>query len=504
MISFLLSLLLSIGSEPSRYFAIQVVDEQTGRGVPLVQLETVDNVKFITDSNGLVAIDDPAMMNQKVFFKFTSHGYEFKKDMFDYPGEALEVKAGARATLKIKRINIAERLYRITGAGIYRDSVLLGEKVPIKQPLLNAQVVGQDSAQAAIYRGKIFWVWGDTSRLAYPLGNFMSTGATSELPRRGGLDPSAGIDLDYFGDGKGFVKKIAPVAEANLVWIDGLFTLPDESGAERLFCFYGHHKDLGTRLDRGLLVFNDAKQEFERVMTIPLDWPLAPTGFSQPDRYSDGGVEYIYFNNPFPNVRVRADVKSLKDLSTWEAFTPLAPGERFKGRSTKLQMRGGKVVWGWKRDTQPLDSKQQRELIDAGLMKLEDSPQFLTDVDTGKPILMHGGSVRWNEYRKRYVMIGLQGEGATSFLGEVWYAEAKQPTGPWRLAKKIVTHNKYSLYNPVHHAFFDQEGGKLIYFEGTYAATFTGPELATPRYEYNQIMYRLDLSDPRLKSVQGE
>jgi hypothetical protein len=100
-------------------------------------------------------------------------------------------------------------------------------------------------------------------------------------------------------------------------------------------------------------------------------------------------------------------------------------------------------------------------------------------------------------------MIGLQGEGS-SFLGEVWYAEAKQPTGPWRAAKKIVTHIKYSFYNPAHHPFFDQEGGKLIYFEGTYATTFSGAEVGTPRYEYNQIMYRLDLSDPRLKPVQSE
>ncbi|HSZ55587.1 MAG TPA: hypothetical protein VK797_08010 [Tepidisphaeraceae bacterium] len=28
-------------TQPSRYFAIQVVDEQTGRGVPLVELKTV-------------------------------------------------------------------------------------------------------------------------------------------------------------------------------------------------------------------------------------------------------------------------------------------------------------------------------------------------------------------------------------------------------------------------------------------------------------------------------
>ena len=44
---------------------------------------------------------------------------------------ALEVKAGGKAQIKLKRVNIAERLYRMTGAGIYRDSVLLGLPVPI-------------------------------------------------------------------------------------------------------------------------------------------------------------------------------------------------------------------------------------------------------------------------------------------------------------------------------------------------------------------------------------
>ena len=43
-------------------------------------------------------------------------------------------------------------------------------------------------------------------------------------------------------------------------------------------------------------------------------------------------------------------------------------------------------------------------------------------------------------------------------------------------------------------------GGRVIYFEGIYTNQFTGtPKTeATPRYDYNQIMYRLDLSGPRL------
>ncbi len=89
--------------------------------------------------------------------------------------------------------------------------------------------------------------------------------------------------------------------------------------------------------------------------------------------------------------------------------------------------------------------------------------------------------------------------GESSFLGEVWYAEADTPVGPWAYTRKVATHNKYSFYNPKHHPYFDQNGGRTIYFEGTYSWTFSGSEeRATPRYDYNQLMYRLDLGDPRL------
>jgi hypothetical protein len=43
-----------------------------------------------------------------------------------------------------------------------------------------------------------------------------------------------------------------------------------------------------------------------------------------------------------------------------------------------------------------------------------------------------------------------------------------------------------------------QENGKIIFFEGTFVTTFSGNPAPTPRYDYNQILYRIDLSDPRL------
>jgi len=126
---------------------------------------------------------------------------------------ALAVEPGKSATVRIRRINIAQRLYRITGEGIYRDSILLGRRAPISEPLLNGQVFGQDSVQNALYQGKLFWMWGDTSRPGYPLGNFHTSGATSALPGKGGRDPARGVDLKYFVDDKGFAREMAPIRE---------------------------------------------------------------------------------------------------------------------------------------------------------------------------------------------------------------------------------------------------------------------------------------------------
>ena len=47
--------------EAATYFTIRVVDEQTGRGVPLVELRTVNGIRLFTDSNGIVAFHEPGL-----------------------------------------------------------------------------------------------------------------------------------------------------------------------------------------------------------------------------------------------------------------------------------------------------------------------------------------------------------------------------------------------------------------------------------------------------------
>src|SRR5262249_61657288 len=110
--SVIISLLLaaSPAQRTDNYFKITVVDEQTGRAVPLVELRTTNNLRYVTDSNGIVAFHEPGLMDQTVFFYVQSHGYEYPKDGFGFRGKALKVTEGGSATLKIKRLNVAGRL----------------------------------------------------------------------------------------------------------------------------------------------------------------------------------------------------------------------------------------------------------------------------------------------------------------------------------------------------------------------------------------------------------
>ena len=65
-------------------------------------------------------------------------------------------------------------------------------------------------------------------------------------------------------------------------------------------------------------------------------------------------------------------------------------------------------------------------------------------------------------------------------------------------AVKILTHQNYTFYNPRIHPEFTAEDSPILIFEGTYTEEFANHPEPTPRYNYNQILYRLDLDDFRL------
>ena len=191
--------------EPAVYGEIRVVDAESGRGVPLVELITVNRVRFVTDNAGRVAFNEPGLMGREVYFTVRSHGYEIKRDGFGYAGVRITPKVGEVAEVKITRRNIAERLCRLTGEGRFRDALLLGKKPPLSDAPNPGLVAGQDSVQAAPYKGEIYWFWGDTNRMSYPLGLFRTSGAKTALPSAN-FDPASGIPFDYFTDKTGFVR----------------------------------------------------------------------------------------------------------------------------------------------------------------------------------------------------------------------------------------------------------------------------------------------------------
>lgn len=501
---------------PTDYFVIRVVDEKTGRGVPLVELRTTNDVAYCTDSNGVTAFLEPELMNRKVFFTITSPGYEFPADGFGFHGKALQTVSGTQVTLKIRRTNIAERLYRLTGAGIYRDSSLARIPTPRRAQRLNGDVVGQDSVLAVPYHGALHWFWGDTSRPDYPLGNFGTSGAVSPLAS----NPDRGIEFTYFVDASGFSRPMLPSKEPGPVWVSAVSSV--ENG-HRLTAYYSRIENLSKASERGLAVYNDQIDTFERVMQFDASKPLPLDGHpflatradtaltvetqgsfsSQPSRegVEKHGTTYLVGTDtdasPLPWVRVPATVEAMKDLNRYETYTCLRPAQA----GAHLQPdrdAGGKLIYAWRRAAPSLTFDRQQKLISTGVLKPDEAPFQLRDIETGKPVRPHSGSVYWNAYRQRWIMIVGQMGGGVSNVGEIWFAEADTAVGPWVYARKIATHPKMDFYNPTQHPFFDEQNGRRIYFEGTYVNTFSGNPAATPRYNYNQILYRLALDDPRL------
>src|SRR5262249_6627735 len=161
---------------------------------------------------------------------------------------------------------------------------------------------------------------------------------------------------------------------------------------------------------------------FEKVVQFPAasahpgDYPSG-----HPFLHRESGVEYIYYANPYPLIRVPADPERLKDPASFEAYTGLKRG------TTRAQQQldrgpGGALRYAWKLHTQVLPQDEQNKLIAAGRIKPEEALLNLRDVETGKTVLAHGGSLYWNAHRGRWVMIAVESFGSTSFLGEVWFA----------------------------------------------------------------------------------
>jgi hypothetical protein len=365
-------------------------------------------------------------------------------------------------------------------------------------------VAGQDSVQATVYRNKVYWFWGDTQRMDYPLGLFRMAGATTPTfdPDDPDSDPASGIKFEYFVGQDGFVRAMMPLRERpeGVIWLDGLCVVPDDKGVDRLIGHYSRRKGLTEEYEHGIAQFQDDRAEFESIKQLPLTetW-RRPSG--HPILMTEKGVTWLLFGSPTPNVRVRATLEDVIDPEQYQAYTCVKAEAGADSLKPDIGPNG-EPMWRWQVELPPVDSRTESQWVRDGWIQPAHARFYPADAASPSDrVTLHSGSVRWNSYRQRWVLIAGQVFGKPSMLGEVWYAEAQHPTGPFAKAVRIVTHDRQSFYNVCHHDFLDRADGRMIHFEGTYTADFSGNPVKTPRYNYNQVLYRLDLDESALQSA---
>lgn len=435
----------ALAVEPCR---IEIVDRENGWPVPLVELKTTHEARFVSDNVGLIALDDPELFDREVWFHVKGHGYGVKKDGFGFEGVRLQPKAGGKLRIEVERRNVAKRLGRLTGAGIFAEALKLGEESP--QP--ETGVFGCDSVLMARHGDRLFWLWGDTTLPGYPLGVFDSTFATTPLKPTAKFEPPFALPYTHLRDASGKPRGVADLPGDGPTWLGAMASVPDAKGRPHLVATYSKIKNHLDEYEVGLCVWDEKQERFaiEKVL-----WkgegkkPLIPRG--HPARWkAPDGKTWLLFGDPFPAMRCPDSFEAWQDPATWEA------------------------------------------------VNVPPSPR---SADDGSEVKPHRGSIAWNPFRKKWVAIFTQQFGKPSAFGEIWYAEAASPLGPWGKAVKVVTHDNYTFYNPRIHPELTPENAGFIVFEGTYTAEFADRPQPTPRYNYNQILYRLDLDDPKLAAA---
>ncbi len=431
-------------------FRIEIADTSNGWPVPLVELETVHGMKFVSDNNGLIAFDVPELMNAETWCSLRGFGYGVPKDGFGFEGVRFTPRPGGRLRLDVERRSIAKRLGRLTGAGIFCESQKLG----IEQDWRESGVVGCDSVQNAVIEGRLFWLWGDTSLAKYPLGIFDGTAASTPLRPLERFEPPIRLRLDYYRDAEDAPKPIARMNGTGPTWVTGVASVQDASGTTRLVGTFMKIEPPMSVYRAGLCVWDDNAERFSELKTV---WER--TGDESPGRplleghsvtWNDAaGREWLLFGNPFPTIRCRATFEAWAEPTTWESV---------------------------------------------------DVPKALQD-GSGNRVVPHSGSIAWNPWRRRWVAIFMEKFGKPSAFGEIWYAEAESPLGPWGAAVKVISHDNYTFYNPRIHPEFTEADSPALIFEATFTRQFADKPMPVARHDYNQMLYRPDLDDPALEAA---
>jgi len=435
----LLLLPLAAAAACAEPYTIRIVDKANGWPVPGVELRTTHHLRLVSDNAGVIACDIPELMGKETWFTVIGHGYGIPKDGFGYSGVRLTPKPGETRTVQVTRTNLAKRLGRLTGAGLFVEGT------PGAGP--ETGVFGCDTVMVAPYRGELFWLWGDTTLPHYPLGLFDTLGATTPLSPLTAFEPPLRLPYTHFRDDRtGRPRNIAKLPGKGPTWLTGLVTLTDASGRERLGAVYTKITPPLETYETGLCLWNDDTQNFEVLKTLWRKGDEAPKPVMpdwHPTRVTEAGATRILFCNPLPTLSCPDSFEAWQDPAQWKVHKPQA----------KIPTRDGKEV----------------------------TP--------------HDGSMIWSAHRKKWAIVFMEKFGKPSAFGEVWYAESDSPYEGWGRAVKILTHDNYTFYNLLVHPELTPPDADFILFEGTYTIQFADRPAPTPRWDYNQVLYRLDFKD---------
>ena len=211
---------------------IEIVEAGSGWPVPLVELRTTHHQRFVTDNAGVIAMDSPELIGREMWFDVIGQGYEVPKDGFGFRGVRLTPQAGKTLKVEVQRSIIARRIGRITGGGLFAECQKLGDATDSP----DSGILGCDSVQTAVHRGKMYWAWGDTVVPTYPAGIFDGTSATTAANPLTSFEPPLRLRLDYITGPNGAPRGIAKLPGEGPTWVTGYANLLDKSGAERLVC----------------------------------------------------------------------------------------------------------------------------------------------------------------------------------------------------------------------------------------------------------------------------
>ncbi|MBL9126091.1 MAG: hypothetical protein JNL97_00520 [Verrucomicrobiales bacterium] len=281
------------------------------------------------------------------------------------------------------------------------------------------------------------------------MGIFDASGATTRVWEAKDLEPPLRARFDYFERAQGGPRGVAPIAGTGPTWLTALVSLPGSNGAPRLGASYMKIKPPLEAYEWGLCVWDETRERFEPWKKLWEKSEVTPRRGPCPDGHAvtwkdENAVEWVLFGNPLPTLRCRASFEAWSDPKAWQILTP--------------------------QETIPTATGDARV----------------------KP---HSGSVAWNAWRRRWVTVFTEAFGKPSAFGEVWYAEAESPLGPWAGAVKVLSHENYTFYNPRLHPEFASGDSRTLYFEGTFSMMFADRPVPTGRHDYNQVLYRIDLAD---------